>query len=207
MSMQQPSFRPRPGGGFNQGLGQFGEHLDEQAMQQAVQQKAMGQQASSQTAVPTPPPGTPLTPDAAEPPEGSPDLFTAVVSQPVEAVGKTLLSISGLDRLLGISLDAPVTPEEKAKKQAMLRRYNQLTDEDQAAARAVFQRRLHEQQLAEQEAEQKRQQEAAKADSQPVMAQGKQSGAQEPGHTSKKQQELTKMYHDRKTLSGPQSAG
>ena len=39
--------RPRPGGGFNAGLGQFNEHLDEQALQQAVGQKQLHQLAGS----------------------------------------------------------------------------------------------------------------------------------------------------------------
>ena len=43
--------RARPGGGFNSGMGQFGEHLDESAMQQAMTQKALAQQqANPQTA-------------------------------------------------------------------------------------------------------------------------------------------------------------
>ncbi|MBP7774645.1 hypothetical protein KA078_02535 [Candidatus Woesebacteria bacterium] len=206
--MSQPSFRPRPGGGFNQGLGQFSEHLDEQAMQQAVQQKAMGQQASSQTAVPTPPPGTPMGGDAPEQTQATDqNIFDTVVTAPVEAVGKTLLSVSGLDKLLGIKTTAPLTPEEQAKKKTFLQRYNQLDDQQQEVARSNYQRRLQEEKLLEQEEERRRQQEAA-AESQPVMAQGKaSSGAQGPGHTSKKQQMLSKMQNDRKTLSGPQSAG
>lgn len=207
--MPQPSFRPRPGGGFNQGLGQFSEHLDEQAMQQAVQQKAMGQQASSQTAVPTPPPGTPMGGDTPEQPQPSEqNIFDTVITAPVEAVSKTLLSMSGLDKLLGIKTTAQLTPEEQAKKKTFLQRYNQLDDQQQEVARANYQRRLQEEKLLEQEEERKRQQEAA-AESQPIMAQGKApSGAQGPGgRTSKKQQMLSKMQNDRKTLSGPQSAG
>lgn len=205
--MQQPSFRPRPGGGFNQGLGQFGEHLDEQALQQAAQQKALAQQGSSAGPAPL---AQNTSNDAVpeNPPQGGVDIFDAVITAPVEAVGKTLISLFGLDELLGIDTTAPQTPEERAKKQAMLRRYNQLDEQQQAVARDLYQQRLRREQQLQYEEERKRQLEAQKDDA-PLQAQGKpQSGPQGPGgQRSKKQQMLSKLQQDRKTLSGPQSAG
>ncbi len=205
--MQQPSFRPRPGGGFNQGLGQFGEHLDEQALLQAAQQKALSQQSSSVSQ--TPVAQNPTDTAAPEPQSaGGPSLFDTLITAPMEAIGKTFLSLLGLDKLLGIDTSAPQTPEERAKKQTLLRRYNQLDDEQQAVARTRYQQRLRREQMLQQEEERRRQFEAQK-DEAPLQAQSKpQSGAQGPGgQRSKKQQMLSKLQQDRKTLSGPQSAG
>ena len=46
MPTPKPAPRPRQMGGFNPGMGDSNEHLDESAMQAAVQQKGMQQQAA-----------------------------------------------------------------------------------------------------------------------------------------------------------------
>lgn len=200
--MPAPAVQQRPGGGFNQGLGQFNEHLDEQAMQQAMKQKALSQQAGSQTG----PVQNTTQANPQQPTSSDSSFFDAAITKPVQDLAKTFLEALHLDKLLGLGGSAD-TPEDKAKKQAMMRRYNQLTEEQQAVARQKYQERMQREKLLEQEAEQKRQIEEQKRAASIQMPSSPQKGPEGPGGGSKKSQAITKLQQDRKTLGGPQSAG
>jgi hypothetical protein len=202
--MQAPAARPRPGGGFNPGMGQFNDHLDEQAMQQAMKQKALGQQAGSQTG---PIQNSSQQSNTQQPPPeaGSASMFDTIVSKPVQDLAKTILGALHLDKLLGLGGNTS-TPEEKAKKDAMMRRYNQLTEEQQAVARQKYQERMQREKMLQQEAEQRKQMEEKKKEASIQMPSSPQKGAPDP-HGSKKSNAIQKLQQDRKTLGGPQSAG
>ncbi len=251
--MKPPAMRPRPGGGFNPGIGQFNDHLDEQAMQQAMKQKALSQMAGAQTG-PSPagaggmgnlfaasgsssgsgggsglPPGAGLpgglsgslpgmAGDAAGGldqsgmnPAGqnqeSPDAFQAVVSQPVMDMAKVFLGALHLDSLLGLDSQSK-DPEEKAKKNAMHKRYQQLSEEQQAVARELYQRRLQEEKIRKQEEERRKQIEEQQKAQSVDMPSSPQKGPVGPASgKSKKSNATQKLQQDRKTLGGPQSAG
>lgn len=243
--MNSPAMRPRPGGGFNSGIGQFNDHLDEQAMQSAMKQKALGQMAGAQSG-PAPtgagqmvnpfagggsggmptgsglppgagvpgglPTGMPGVDQAATSPDGqqvgSPSVFDTVVSQPVQDLAKTILEALHLDKLLGLSGSSRSTPEEKAKKAAMHKRYQQLTEEQQAVARQEYQKRLQKEKIKQQEEEQRKQLEKQKKAESVVMPSSPQKGSVGPDSgKSSKSNAIQKLQQDRKTLGGPQSAG
>ncbi len=223
--MKPGSAQPRPSGGFNQGLGNFNEHLDEQAMQQAMKQQALSQQSAAPTGPgaaapnlgnPYPAAGggsgslggsNPLAPTSdSQPTAESPTIFDTVISQPVEDLAKTILEALHLDKLLGISGNND-TPEQKAKKQAMLKRYNQLTEEQQAVARQQYQERLQRQQQQQQEEEQRKQLEQQQKQQSIQMPSSPNKGPVGPDQGSKKSHAVQKLEQDRKTLGGPQNVG
>lgn len=201
---QAPAARPRPGGGFNPGMGQFNDHLDENAMQQAVKQKALSQQAGSQTGpLQQSPAGTPQQPQSSE----APSLFDTTVSRPIQDIAKTILEAMHLDKLLGL-VGSSDTPEDKAKKQAMMRRYNQLTEEEQAVVREKYQKRMQEEKARQQEEEQKKRLAEEEKQRTVVMpSSGAKKGPDAGGGHSKKSNAIQKLQQDRKTLSGPQNVG
>jgi len=205
MSSGQPSFRPRPGGGFNPGMGGSNEHMDESAMQSAVQQKALSQQASQPNA-------QQIAQQAAQnqqqgasqaPPREIGTIGEELLVRPAQDLLKGLASIFDLNAMLGLSPAQIETPEEKAKKQQTLQRFNKLTEEDQAYARRKYQERLKQKEAEEQEKEQKRQIEAQK--SQEVIVPSSTKKGPEGPSGNKKKQAVTKLQNDRKTLSGPSS--
>lgn len=202
--MQAPAARPRPGGGFNQGMGQFNDHLDEQAMQQAMKQKTLGQQAANQTG-PIQNSSQQTDPQQPPPEAGSTSMFDTVVSKPVQDLAKTILEALHLDKLLGLG-GSSSTPEEKAKKQAMMRRYNQLDEEQQAVARKKYQERLQREKMLQEEEERRKQAEEQKKQASVQMPSSPQKGPADP-NGSRKSNAIQKLQQDRKTLGGPQSAG
>ena len=236
--MQSPAMRPRPGGGFNPGMGQFNDHMDEKSMQSAIKQKALSQMAGAQTgpqggANPLAGAGNPLTgngagglpgmggagpggfgipgmdqtgnPDGSQP--GGPSIFDTLITQPVQDLAKTFLEALHLDKLLGLNSSSS-TPEEKAKKSAMHKRYQQLTEEQQAEARKRYQERLQRQKAEQQEQERKKQLEEQKRAQSFEMPSSPKKGPVGPDSgKSKKSNAIQKLQQDRKSLGGPQSAG
>lgn len=193
-------------GGFNTGIGHFNEHLDEDAVQQAMQQKALGQQAGAAQASP---PGSahPGPLGGSTQPTQPREVGTfqeELITRPAKDVVKGLLSLFDLKSALGID---PQTddPQTQAKKQQMLQRFNQLSDEQQAVAQQEYQRRMQEKQREEEEkAAQKQQAEQAKAQTL-EMPSGPQKGPVGPSG-SKKQQAAQRIQQDRKTLSNAKGA-
>jgi hypothetical protein len=203
----QPAFSPRPGGGFNPGMGQLNEHMDQQAMTTAMQQKGMNQQAGQAAAAPGAMPGLPnsdalsggVTPAT---PREVGTLTEELVTRPAHDVAEGLLSIIDLNNILGL----PQTPEDPAteqKKQVILQNYNQKTQEVQTIAKQRYQEDIKRKQLEEEN--KARQAQAAQQRPQLVMPSSPQKGPVGPGG-SNKQKAMTKLENDRQTLSGPASA-
>ncbi len=202
------SMRPRPGGGFNTGMGSFGEHLDENAMQQAMGQKQQAQQGAQlnptmaaqqqqlaqqqQQSGAAPPPPREMGTIAEE-------LFT----RPLKDIARGVGSLFDIYNWLGIKKYEP-DPEKLAKNKQMLQKYNQLEAADQAQVRKTTQERMQKQKLEREQEEHKKQQ-AAAAQQDFVMPSSPKKGPEGPGGTGK-QKAVQKLQHDRKTLSGPQSA-
>lgn len=204
MSGPKPGAHARPMGGFNSGMGHFNEHLDEDAMQQAMQQKALGQQSGGALPAGTGAPAHGSAAGAHAPAPREVGTFQEeLITRPAHDVAEGLKSLFDLKLALGID---PQTddPQTQAKKKQMLQRFNQMTDAEQAVAQQEYQKRLQEKQAQEQEKEARRQQEAQQSQTL-VVPQGQSKGAQNPGG-SKKQQAAQRIQQDRKTLSNAKGA-
>jgi hypothetical protein len=214
------------GGGFNAGPGGgFNEHLDENALQQAMGQKALSQQSSSQQSAlqsgqgggkaqtdfsklqsgDMPPgmeglAGNQAATQAPKPREvGS--LKDELLVRPVQDVIQGLKSLFDVNALLGINPQVD-SPEEQAKKRAIHQRWNKLDQEQQQVAQAEYQKRVQEKQAEEQRRMQEEQEkEAARANTIQAPA-SPQKGPKGPGG-SKKKRAQTKLQNDRKKLGGP----
>jgi len=189
---------PRPSGGFNQGFGDFGEHLDETAVQQAMQQKAASQQATNpQTAQVS---GQNST--APTKPREIGTIKEELVTRPAHDILKGLVSLFDIKSILGLNPQTD-TPEEQAKKKQLHQRFNQLTQEQQQVAQENYKREMERKRRIEEEKQAQRQrEEQAKAQSiaPPSSPSKGPAGAKKPAA-------VDKLEQDRKTLSGPQSVG
>jgi hypothetical protein len=202
------SARPRPGGGFNAGMGSFGEHLDENAMQQAMGQKQQAQQgaqlnpsmaaAQQQLAQQQQQPGSAPTPPR-EIGSISEELFT----RPLKDIVQGVSSLFDIYNWLGIKKYEP-DPEKLAKNKQILQNWNQLDAKEQAEARKTTQERIQKKKLEREQEDQRRQQQAM-ASQELVVPHTPQRGAEGPGGSGK-QRATQKLQQDRKTLGGPQSA-
>ena len=92
------------------------------------------------------------------------------------------------------------SPEEKARKQQMFQRYQQLNAQDQAYVRQKLQREQAEKHQREQEEQMRKQQQAAAESSDLPMPSGKVSGAGADGSSGAKRA-ANKIQSDRKKLS------
>ncbi|MDQ3008084.1 MAG: hypothetical protein M3Q81_00635 [bacterium] len=200
--MQKPSAQARPHGGFNQGLGNFNEHLDENALHAASQQKALAQQGSTATGQ-TPPPGNaPGTQPAAEPRDvGS--ISEELLTRPVSDIKEELSAFVDINLLLGLSYEDD--PETQQKKQQLHQRMQKLTAAEQERTHQLYQEKMQRKRQDEEEALQRKQQQQAAAANTLVVPTGKSDGAVGPGGTGK-QRAAQKLQQDRQTLGGPQSA-
>lgn len=209
MPAKPPAFRPRPGGGFNQGMGQFGEHLDEQALQQAVSQKQLGQQQAAGTGSPQGvPTGTnPLNPAAPPaPPREVGTLFEELVKRPLVDIGKGLLSLFDFSAALGMSPPETKTPEEKARLKGMHARYQQLNKEQQTVAQQMYQEELQKKKLEKEEEERRKQLEKQKEAQTLQMPSSPNKGPIGPGGTTGKQRAVNQLNQNRQMLNAPASA-
>lgn len=204
------SFRPRPSGGFGTGMGQFGEHLDEAALQQAVTQKQLGQQqaagAGSPQGVATS--QNPLSPSAVRqptPPREVGTLTEELITRPAVDVVKGLLSLFDFSAALGLKPPETKSPEEKARATATHQRYQKLNQEQQAFARKKYQETIQKKQAEQEVAERQKQQRQQAAAQEIVIPSSAQKGPIGPSGSSK-QRAVTKLQHDRQTLGGPASA-
>ncbi len=193
-----PAFRPRPGGGFNQGMGAFNEEMDQQSMQTALQQKALTQQQSV-----TPTQAAAASQGPAQPREVG-TLTEELLQRPAKDVAEGLVSFFDLHKLLNINPETD-TPEEQAQKRQMHQRYQEMTEAEKAEAQKNAKMAMEQKQHDLQVEEQKKQAEAQQ-DKQLNIPTGKKDGPVGPGQKSHKQDMVAKLQHDRKTLSGPASA-
>lgn len=196
-----PSVAPRPTGGFSSGHDQFGEHLDEAALQQAVSQKQLGQQQATATGSPQ---GVPTGSAAPTPPREMGSIAEELVTRPLVDIAKGVATLFDFSAALGMKPPETKTPEEKQRMAATHQRYQQLNQEQQAYAKKEYQRRLQEKQQQEEMEEQRRQQQQA-ASQDIVVPTSTQKGPVGPTGSSK-QRAVTKLQHDRQTLGGPASA-
>lgn len=200
--MNKPAVTPRPMGGFNTGFGDFNEHIDENAMQAATQQKTLAQQAGSVTSTKptTPPAGTPAIP---APPLELGSIKQELVTRPAQAVVQEIRSFFDINALLQINPTVD-SPETQAKKRKLHKSWQEKNQEQQVYAQKRFQEELEKKkQLQQQEELQKQQAEQARADTLVVPA-SPQKGPIGPG-MSRKTSASAQLEHDRKTLSGPKS--
>lgn len=197
--------RPRlSGAGFNDGFGEINEHMDQQALQQAVQQKSLGQQAThtgtTSTSQTHPHTQTPQG-EAPQPREVSP-------AQELQWFGQDILQglASFFDINAAFQID-PVKhdPEKQAKKKQLHHRFQELTQEEQKYAQEKYQEEMKKKQEEEQEKQLRAQQEQQQAAQELHVPSSPQKGPVGPGSSSK-QKAMNKLQHDRKTLGGPQSA-
>lgn len=219
MPKPKPSARPRPGGGFNrQGMDQFSEHMDQQAMQAAMGQKQLGQQAADPSSASAAaaaskqgqqPAGASDGSRAKQPPPrevGS--LSDELVMRPIKDIGRELAAFFDINTLLGIDPQTD-TPEEQAKKRQLHQRWQRLNKEQQQVAQQLHQEELERKQQEEQEEQLKKEQEEKAAEQRrQAMAQQATSKSQKgpvgPG-MSRKQKAKAKLDLDRQRLGGPSS--
>lgn len=206
------SVRTRPSGGMNQGMGQFGEHLDEAAMEQAIAQKAAGQAGAS--AKPGSAANSKLPPSSVSHQQQSPldalapsELKKSFV-KPAEELSKgfidQFLLASGLD-FLGIDSGSEIDQEEAQRLQIIARNYQQLNEEQQAVVRANFEKELARKQAAEEEAERQKQEKKEAQAAEVAIPSSPNKGPIGPAG-NRKQQAAAKLQLGRQTLGSPQSA-
>jgi hypothetical protein len=212
-----PAPRPRPSGGFNQGLGQFndnfGEHLDENAMQAAVQQKALAQQGTSsaqpaaQIAPGQPDQSALGSPEPAGVPTEPRELGTVqeeLLQRPAHDIVEGLKSFFDIYSLLEINPETD-DPQTQAHKKQMLDRWQRLNQEQQQVAQEKYQFEMKKKQEEEARAQQLEQQRQAAAHQTLNVPSGPRKGPNAQG--APKPRAVQKLEEDRKTLGGPQNVG
>jgi len=197
------------GGGFRGGFGHFNEeHLEEQSFASSAKQHQLTQQTSN----------------AAQSTTGGSALQQAGVSQEspqrlkdprevgtIKEEAKRVFSdvidelkgFFSLSDLLGIKPGD--TPEQQQKKQAVLQRYNKLSDEQKQIAQKNYQEKMQRQKREEEEKQRKQQQEAQAKSANIAPPSSPKKGAAGPAG-SKKQKAITQLQQDRKTLSNAKGA-
>lgn len=199
----KPSTRPRPGGGFNAGMGQFGEHMDEAAMAGAVQQKALQQQKAS--LISSPMAQSSSQKNQKSPPSDMGSLTEELFVKPFNSLVDGFKSIADLNMWLGIE-PTEEEEQERERKKVMLQRYNQMTDEEQAITKRRYQERM--QRLQAEEEEKQRQKELAAQQQQATLQMPTKaaSGPVGPG-MSKKQKATAQLNFDRQRQDKTAGAG
>jgi len=138
------------GGGSRQGFGHFNEeHLEQGATASAVQQKQLAQQVAHHAQQPAPPP------------REVGDLKDELITRPAKDIKEGVGSIFSLHDILNIKPGD--TPEEMGKKKTITKNFEQLTKEQQAVAKKLFQAKMQKDKEAEEEKEQKKQAAAQKS--------------------------------------------
>lgn len=148
-----------------------------------------------------------INPQVAQPPEirevGT--IKEELIDRPVADIKQEVGKFFSLSDFLGIENPSD-TPEQKAKKQQMLQNFNQLSQEDQAAAQQVYQERMQLQQQKDDEMMARNQREQAARESSIEVPSGPQNGAQDPNVKSKSQMAMQKLKDDRTKSGTLQSA-
>lgn len=208
--------RARPGGGFNPGMGQFNEHLDESAFQSSVTQKMLGQQQGKPTgaamgaaakASQAAANANSATAGAARAPRPVGSLSDELITRPAHDLVAELSQFFSLNNWLGIS---PITkdPAEQQKRQVMVRRYQQLLEEDRARFRQSYQMEQKRKEQEKQEEARKKQEEAQQKQRSLQMPSSPKKGPVGPAGGSRKKQASAMLEQDRKSgLNKVQGAG
>lgn len=201
------SARPRPGGGFNPGMGFGGEQLDEQALQQAMSQKTLAQQGANPGVAPTSTSGlTGAAGDTAQAEPASTDIVEGIVLEPIKQVVTDVLDATGLPEWLQWLGITQQTPEQEAHKRQCLQRYQALNEQQQAVAKQEFEARMQKKQQEEEERQQRAAAEQAERSQQLAVPQGKKDGAEGMGGKSRKQQATHMVQQQRQSFNSTMSA-
>lgn len=128
-----------------------------------------------------------------------------LLDRPLEDIKQEVGKFFSLSDFLGIENPSD-SPEEKAKKQQMLQAFNQLSQEDQAAAQQIYQERMQLQQQKDDEMIARNQREQAARESSIAPPSGPQNGAPDAGNKSKSQMAMQKLKDDRTKSGTLQSA-
>lgn len=201
--------RPRPGGGFNTGMGQFGEHLDESAVSQAAAQKMLGQQQANPQGAAAAAAGAKqgAKPSAQQQPRAVGSLGDELIRRPFGDIWKEVKKFFSLNTWLGIDPNTE-DPEKQQRLAAIHRGYEKLDQEQQAYARQLVQQReqqkkqqLEEDQRRKQFEQQQREQSGVQAPSSP------QKGPVGPASgKSRKSNAITQMTQNRQRMGQAQGA-
>jgi len=204
---------PRQLGGFNQGLGESNEHLDENAMQSALQQKALAQQGTSAAQSTTG--GSALNMQGTAPaaaaqapkPREVGTIPEELLKRSLTDVVKGMQSIFDINVLLGINPEKD-DPQVQAKKKQTLQRWQKLNNEQREVAQRAYQAKIEKEKQQKQQEQMEKQRAEKERSQQLVMPTSVKKGAEGPGGQKKAQpRAVQKLEQDRKTLSGPASAG
>jgi hypothetical protein len=205
MNSPKPAAIARTGGGFNRMADDFGEHLEVNAMQQAVQQKALSQQQASGAgqAVQPPQQGQQTTPGV--PPDPPREIGT--VQEEFKRMGQDVATgvkdFFSINTWLQINPEAK-DPEELAKRRQVHARFKELDEEQQAVARQMYEAELQKKKAAEEEEAQRKQAQEAQKEQELPMPSSPQKGPVGPAGSGKKRA-IQKLQQDRqgiRSLSG-----
>ncbi len=201
MPSPKQSAVPRQGGGFNRANSDFGEHMEERAMEQALQQKALSQQQAGSSG---PVPASQSVGQTSTPKEPRP---IGTVSDELKLIPKDILdetkNLLNITNWLGLNQEAK-DPEEMSKRKQAHSRYEKLTADERAVAQQMYEAELKKRQAAEEETEQRKQLEAQRSEEY-VIPSGPQKGPVGPAGSGK-QKAAQKIERDRKTIRGPSGA-
>jgi hypothetical protein len=197
------NMRVRPGGGFNQGLGNFDEeHLEDSAMQQAMQQKVLQQQnTNSGTKSPT-------QSQATGQPSAPPREVGTIASEATRAGQDVWLEVKEFFKVNTWLKINPETkdPQELAKQKQIHQRWQKLNQEQQAMAKRMYQQEVERKKVQAEEEERKNQVAQQQQQSELPMPSSPQKGPIGPTGSTK-QKVIHKLQQDRQQLGGPSSAG
>lgn len=194
-----PKAVARQSGGMRQAFshGLDSELMERQAVAGATQQKAVQQQSVATGTKSSSQQSQPPSAQQAQPREVG-GIVEEVAKRPASDVHKEIKNLFDPNKLLGINQED--TPEEKAKKQKLHHRYQQLTKEEQEVAKKKYQEKMQKKQAEEREKQQKEQQkQQAQAKSLPSVGKVSKRGTALMGGT-KKQKAAARLAHDRQTI-------
>lgn len=176
-------------GGQNKQLAQQGSVLGQQGATQA----AAASQGAGKTALAQTPENTSTEARAV----GS--LSQELLTRPLRDIKDSFQAMFSINRLLNIQSK---TPEEQAKQKTIASRWQQLTADEQAAARAIYEKGLAKKRQEEQEKEKLAQElEAKKAQDLPIPK-GRETGFRGFGGMSGSKKAQTILQRQRTTLTG-----
>jgi hypothetical protein len=199
----------RQGGGFRSGFGNFNEeHMEQQSMAASSKQHSLTQQTSN--AAQTTAGGSAIQKGGVsqESPQSQkePREVDTIKEEGKRVVTDVISEIKGffsLHKLLEINNED--TPEEKQKKETVLKRFNKLTDEQKQVAQEKYQKKMQKQKTDEEEKQVKKQREDQAKQTSIAPPTSPKKGAVGPAG-SKKQKAAAQLQQNRQTMGKVQGA-
>lgn len=209
----KPTSRPRPGGGFSQGMGQFtDEYLEESDMQQAMGQKSLTQQQADPATMAAAAAGQKQQHQAAQsgampqPPREIGSIKDELITRPIHDIWTEIKKFFSLNTWLGINPDTQ-DPQKQQKMAAIHKRYQQLDAEQQEVAKKQYHEKLQKKKAEEEEKQRRKQQEEQQKQQSIAMPHSPQKGPIGPSSgKSRKSNTADLLEQDRKTMSTVQGA-